>query len=108
MKHSRMKKLRYTVILFDCITNLEENTIESMLNATLIRPKVLHRKRSKKTLRKLASERDAWLAQIPSWGLFHRIFDEISGYYFFAKDRQGRTMITSQSVLDRYKMAEEE
>lgn len=79
-----------------------------MLNTTIIRPKTLHRKRSKKTLRKLASERDAWLAQIPSWGLFHRIFDEIPGYYFFAKDRKGRTMITSQSVLDRYQMANEE
>ena len=79
-----------------------------MLNTTIIRPKTLHRNRSKRTLRKLASERDAWLAQIPSWGLFHRIFDEIPGYYFFAKDRKGRTMITSQSVLDRYQMENED
>ena len=79
-----------------------------MLNTTIIRPKTLHRKRSKRTLRKLASERDDWLAQIPSWGLFHRIFDEIPGYYFFAKDRKGRTMVTSQSVLDRYQMENED
>ena len=79
-----------------------------MLNTTIIRPRILHRKRSPKILRKLASDRDAWLAQIPSWGLFHRIFDEIPGYYFFAKDRKGRAMITSQSVLDRYQMTNEE
>jgi hypothetical protein len=79
-----------------------------MLNTTIIRPRILHRKRSPKILRKLASDRDAWLAQIPSWGLFHRIFDEIPGYYFFAKDRKGRAMVTSQSVLDRYQMTNEE
>ena len=92
----------------DCIIDLEERATVSMLNTPIIRPKVLHRKRSKKTLRKLASERDTWLSHIPSWGLFHRIFDEIPGYYFFAKDRKGQTMITSQSVLGRYQMENEE
>jgi shikimate kinase len=66
----------------DCIIHLEERTTVSMLNTTIIRPKILNRERSKKTLRKLASERDAWLAQIPSWGLFHRIFDEIPNELF--------------------------
>ena len=79
-----------------------------MLNATNIRPRVLYPKRSAKILRKLGSERDAWLSQIPSWGLFHRMFDEIPGYYFFAKDRKGRTMVTSQSVLHRYNMVKDE
>lgn len=79
-----------------------------MLNATIVRPNTLHRKRSAGELRKLTRERDAWLAQIPAWGLFHRIFDEIPGYYFFAKDRQGRTMVTSKSILDRYQMKHEE
>ena len=108
LKHSRAIRRRSIRIGLDCIILLEERATVSMLNTTIIRPRILHRKRSKKTLHKLASERDAWLAQIPSWGLFHRILDEIPGYYFFAKDRKGRTMITSQSVLDRYQMANEE
>jgi AraC-like DNA-binding protein len=100
--------MRCIFIYLDCIIYLEEGATVSMLNTSIIRPKMLYPKRSKKTLRKLASERDAWLAQIPSWGLFHRIFDEIPGYYFFAKDGKGRTMVTSQSVLERYQMENEE
>lgn len=59
--------MRYIVIYLDCIIHLEERATVSMLNTTIIRPKVLHRKHSKKALSKLASERDAWLAQMSAY-----------------------------------------
>ena len=108
VRHNKADKIRHLFICLDCIIDLKEHATISMLNATNIRPRVLYPKRSAKILRKLGYERDAWLSQIPSWGLFHRMFDEIPGYYFFAKDRKGRTMVTSQSVLHRYNMVKDE
>lgn len=39
--------------------------------------------------------------------LFHRLFDHIPGVFFFAKDRDGRTMFVSRGILERYKMSDE-
>jgi len=78
-----------------------------MLNATPISPRTQYRQRPKKMLLKLVLEREAWLSRISSDGQFHRLFDEIPGIYFFAKDLKGRTMLVSRSVLDRYQMREE-
>lgn len=51
--------------------------------------------------------REDWLRQIDSAFLFHRLFDLIPGFSFFAKNRSGEMMFASRNILDRYHFREE-
>ena len=61
-------------------------------------------KRSRAASRKLEHDREGWLAEIAPDSLFHCLFDELPGVFFFAKDRAGRTMAASRRTLDQYHM----
>jgi AraC-like DNA-binding protein len=52
-------------------------------------------------------KRDAWLREIDSASLFHRLFDVIPGTYFFAKNRKGELMFTCQASLKLYGLKDE-
>lgn len=75
-----------------------------MRNASLLHPVWQSQYRSKSQLRELEKQRKEWILGIRSDAGFHRLFDYIPGVFFFAKDRQGRTMFTSQGILDLYGM----
>ncbi len=51
-------------------------------------------------------ERDAWVREIDSDYLFHRLFDAFPGCYFFAKNRQEELMFLSQSEREIYRLGE--
>ena len=55
----------------------------------------------------LLAARDAWLHEIAPDRHFHRVVDLLEGVHFFAKNRRGETMVTSQSVLERFGMSSE-
>ncbi len=57
--------------------------------------------------RSLLAKRDAWLREIDPASLFHRLLDLIPGLYFFAKNRRGELMFTSQANRDLYHITEE-
>ena len=78
-----------------------------MKNATTLRPHLARPKRSPSALKSLERERCAWLEAMDSECGFHRLFEHLSGVYFFAKDRAGRSMFASRGILDLYKMCDE-
>lgn len=82
-------------------------TTKNMKNATFLQPLAVRRKRSQSVLRGLRQQRRKWLAQIDSEAGFHRLFEHLSGVFFFAKDREGRSMFASRGILDLYKMCDE-
>src|SRR4051812_816072 len=55
----------------------------------------------------LVAARDAWLREIAPDRHFHRVVDLLEGVHFFAKNRRGETMLTSQSILERFGMSSE-
>lgn len=57
--------------------------------------------------RSLLAKRDAWLREIDPGSLFHPLLDLIPGLYFFAKNRRGELMFTSQANRDLYHITEE-
>ncbi len=78
-----------------------------MRNATLLRPQFEWAKRSPRIVKALKRERRAWLEAMDSACGFHRLFEHLPGVFFFAKDRDGRSMFASQGILDLYKMCDE-
>lgn len=79
-----------------------------MRNTTSLRPRLERPKRSADSLNALKRERREWLAAMDSEVGFHRLFEHLSGVFFFAKDRDGRSMLASRGILDLYKMCDEE
>ena len=57
--------------------------------------------------RSRVAQREAWLRQIAPPSLFHALFDHLPGLHFFAKNRRGETMFSSQSVRKLYGLREE-
>ena len=47
-------------------------------------------------------QREAWLREVDSAHLFHRLFDLIPGVSFFAKNRRGQLMFTSRNIREKY------
>ena len=82
-------------------------TTKNMKNATFLRPRFERPKRNSSTLNALKRKRRAWLAAMDSEAGFHRLFEHLPGVFFFAKDRDGRSMFASQGILDLYKMCDE-
>ena len=78
-----------------------------MKNTTSLRPRLAHPKRSPKELKQLELERRRWLVAMDHGPGFHRLFEQLPGVYFFAKDRNGRSMFASRGILDLYKMCDE-
>lgn len=78
-----------------------------MPEATTLHPKVKSRARSRRDIAALKAQRSAWLATLASDAPFLPMFDHIRGISFFAKDREGRTMFASRSILERYQMRDE-
>ena len=78
-----------------------------MPKATTLRPHREIRSRSRKDVAALKAQRSAWLATLASDAPFLPMFDHIPGISFFAKDREGRTMFASRSILERYQMRDE-
>lgn len=79
----------------------------AMPNTTPLHPHRGIRPRSRKALAALKARRSAWLATLASDAPFLPMFDQIPGISFFAKDREGRTMFASRSILERYQMRDE-
>jgi len=57
--------------------------------------------------RALLAKRDAWLREIDPTSLFHRLLDLIPGVYFFAKNRRGELMFTSQANRELHHINDE-
>jgi AraC-like DNA-binding protein len=55
----------------------------------------------------MLAKREAWLREIDPLHLFHRLFDLIPGVYFFAKNRAGELMLTSQASRRLYHLNDE-
>src|SRR5687768_2718303 len=53
------------------------------------------------------AKRDAWLREIDPASLFHRLLDLIPGVYFFAKNRRGELMFTSEASRNLLHISEE-
>lgn len=81
-------------------------TTKMMRNATLLKPRSLQR-RPAVVIKRWRQQRTRWLATLAPHSLFHRLFDHIPGVYFFAKDRQGHLMVTSEGLRQRYSMHDE-
>ncbi|MEN3943726.1 AraC family transcriptional regulator [Prosthecobacter sp. SYSU 5D2] len=81
-------------------------TTKMMRNATLLKPRPL-RQRPPAVIRRWQQQRTRWLSTLAPGSLFHRLFDHIPGVHFFAKDRQGHLMFTSQGLRQRYSMQDE-
>jgi AraC-like DNA-binding protein len=65
-------------------------------------------KRLQKTSRQgRLSRRQAWLHEVDSGHLFHRLFDLIPGVSFFAKNRAGELMFASRTVREKYHIRDE-
>jgi AraC-like DNA-binding protein len=52
-------------------------------------------------------KRDESLRKIDPAFLFHRLFDLIPGFSFFAKNRDGEMMFASRNVFERYRLRDE-
>jgi AraC-like DNA-binding protein len=55
----------------------------------------------------LKRARSEWIVQLSPASHFHALFDHIPGVFFFAKDREGRTMLASRGILELYQMRSE-
>lgn len=77
-----------------------------MRNATALKPRERPR-RAAATIDAWRKRRAAWLARLAHSDLFHPLFDDIPGVYFFAKDRDGRLMFASEGLRQRYAMRDE-
>ncbi len=82
-------------------------TTKAMPKATILRPKLRRRLRSRSEIVGLKKHRTQWLASLASEAPFLELFDYIPGISFFAKDREGRTMFASHRILERYQMQAE-
>jgi AraC-like DNA-binding protein len=51
--------------------------------------------------------RDSWLGEIAAESHFHKLFNLLPGVHFFAKNREGETMLSSQGILRLYGMRDE-
>jgi AraC-like DNA-binding protein len=76
-----------------------------MRNASHLHPAYRTAERSESELRKLHAARKKWVTGIHPDSLFQRLFDHLPGIFFFAKDRQGRSMFVSRGILDLYHMS---
>jgi AraC-like DNA-binding protein len=79
----------------------------AMPNASTLRPVYRPLVRSRQAVAKLKMQRTRWLRLLPDSAPFLQMFDHIPGVYFFAKDRDGRTMFATQGILRRYGMHDE-
>jgi len=57
--------------------------------------------------KRILAERDAWLREMDSASSFHRLFDAIPGFQFFAKNREGKMMFVSQGNRDKFQTTDE-
>lgn len=64
-------------------------------------------KRKPRELAELKLARANWLRQLSPSSHFHTLFDHIPGVFFFAKDREGRTMFANRGILELYQMRDE-
>lgn len=78
-----------------------------MRSASPLHPKLQIPRRRQEDVDQWQQRRESWLAELEPRGLFHRLFDQIPGVYFFAKDAEGHTMFVSRGILERYRMADE-
>ena len=81
-------------------------TTKMMRNATPLRP----RQRPKRPAAEIArwrKARAAWMASLEPALLFQRLFDHIPGVYFFAKNKTGHLMFSSDGLLQRYQMPDD-
>ncbi|MFT5471111.1 MAG: AraC-like DNA-binding protein [Verrucomicrobiales bacterium] len=65
------------------------------------------RRRPRNVVAALEKERAAWVQELAATSLFYKLFDHLPGVFFFAKDRQGRSMFVSRSILELYQMRDE-
>lgn len=77
-----------------------------MRNATVLRP-LRRGSRSKLELQRWHVYRAEWVSQLGPESHFHLLFDHIPGVAFFAKDRDGRLLYASHSLLSRYGISDE-
>jgi AraC-like DNA-binding protein len=49
----------------------------------------------------------AFLREMSTLTLFHRVFDALPGLHFFAKDRSGQLLFVSRGILEHHHLAEE-
>jgi AraC-like DNA-binding protein len=78
----------------------------AMRNATPLKP-LSRRERTAEELHQWRRQREEWLASISDSSHFHRLFDQIPGLHFFAKNREGHLMFASQGLRERYSMSDE-
>ena len=78
-----------------------------MRNVPHFHPRADRRTRKGPELARLKKWRETWCAELEPTASFQRLFDHIPGLHFFAKDREGRTMFCSRSILELHHMASE-
>jgi len=79
---------------------------KSMGNTSPLQP-LRRRKRTSSELLEWERVREEWNAGIDPSSHFHRLFDQIPGLHFFAKNREGHLMFASQGLRERYSMRDE-
>ncbi|MHA3770838.1 helix-turn-helix domain-containing protein [Verrucomicrobiota bacterium sgz303538] len=81
-----------------------------MPKATPLAPKA-HQERSSRHQRRNCSawrtKQNDWLGSIAAESHFHKLFDLLDGVHFFAKNRNGETMLSSRGILQLYGMSDE-
>jgi AraC-like DNA-binding protein len=70
-------------------------------------PKPTPKSSKRQTRSSRLAQREAWLRQIAPASLFHALFDHLPGLHFFAKNRRGETMFSSESVRKLYGLRDE-
>jgi AraC-like DNA-binding protein len=78
-----------------------------MRNVPYFHPRADRRKLTPRELCRLKKTREAWYADLEPTASFQRLFDHIPGLHFFAKDKEGRTMFCSRSILALHHMKSE-
>ena len=78
-----------------------------MRNVPHFHPRADRRKLTPRELFRVKKWREAWYADLEPTASFQRLFDHIPGLHFFAKDKEGRTMFCSRSILALHHMKSE-
>ena len=82
-------------------------TQKVMRNVPHFHPRADRRKLTPRELCRLKKTREEWYADLEPTASFQRLFDHIPGLHFFAKDKEGRTMFCSRSILALHHMKSE-